>query len=185
MGLLRREVYSLSHILNSHGVSRRRATTVSCCATLIVEHEFADSVREVGALPFALAADSFSTTVGVGFRENGFEWVGRGSELMVCHMRRRDRMTRGVTRCAGGIPGGSVSGVGGFPRCAQRDFAARPGPRLFDCAPGPVIAGSLALKQGQHARRAVSRPRRELSVLQVLGQAAAPYSHEAGSSRPV
>ena len=128
---------------------------------LVVEYERANRLRELIALPPALASPS---ALARSFRRGGacgLDRIGGGAELVRGDMRHHRRLAGGIC----GMPSGSAQlscrSHGMATRRAglrHRDLAARPGPSLLDRLAGPRVRGLHQLEEVQNALCARGRP---------------------------
>src|SRR5438046_1636683 len=129
-------------------VEHRPANVVS--EPLVVQNEPADRLRQLFALPPALAPSSALPFTLRGGRTRGLDGVGRRTELVCSDMRDRRRLTGRVCGRPGGpaqIPGGPVRVAGRGARLGHRDLAAHPCPSLLDRPTWPRVGRPRRLEE--------------------------------------
>ena len=154
---------------------------------LVVEHEFPDLVRELGALPLALQATSRLALVFGRGRSRCPDRVGRGTQLVGRHMADRRGLAgsvRGMPCCSTQVPGRGVCMAGRRAGLRPRDLTPRPGTPEVDRPTRTVVRRPRLLEVVQHVLRAVSRPHREKAMIVVLEAPAATHGDEPADPGP-
>ena len=160
-------------------VERKPAQLVA--KPLVVEHKFSDLVGQLGALPLALQAASRLALAFSRCRSRRLDRVGRGTELMGCHMAHRRSLAssvRGMPCCPTQVSGRGVCMAGRRAGLSPRDLTPRPGTPEVDRPTWTVVLWQCLLEVVQHVLRAVSCPDRKEAVIVVLEAAAATHGDE-------
>ena len=162
-------------------VEHRPADFVS--QPLILQDEFANRIRELFALPTALAPARALTLAFGGGRTRGLDCIGRRTELVGGDMRYRRRLAGGIC----GVPSGAAQlscrrhGVTTRrARLSHRDLASRPGPSLLNGLAGPWVRGLYRLKKVQNVFCAYGGPQSQELVIGVRERPPAADGDETG-----
>jgi hypothetical protein len=138
---------------------------------LVVEHEFPDLLRELGALPPALQSAGFRAVICPRCRPNRPGRIRSGAQFVRRHVADGRRLAGGVCGmpcCSTQISGRRVGMAGRRASLGPPDLAPRPGPPKLDRAPRTVVLGSGLLEVVEYVLRTVGRPDRESVVIVVL-----------------
>ena len=151
-------------------------------APLVVKHQRADRLRQLGALPLALAPPGTLCLSLRRRRTHRLDRIGRGPELVggdVGHEGRLGSGVRGKPGCPTQRPRGGIGGATHRPGLHHLRLTARPGPRLLDCPPGSRIGRRDRLEKRQHVLGAPGCPQGEETVVRIGERASAPDRDEA------
>ena len=138
-------------------------TPTSRCrfATVVVEHEVADRLRKLLALPPALPAPcAVALAFGCG-SACGLDRVGGRSELVRGDVRDDRGLAggvRGVPRWPAQISGRGLCTAGRLAGLGHLDLAMHPGASLLDRLTWPWVLGPSRLEEVEHVLRAGCRP---------------------------
>ena len=131
---------------------------------LIVQDQLADRLRQLVALPAALAPAGPLALAFRRRRARRLDRVGGGSELVrgdVGDRRRLPGSIRGMARRAAQIPGRRHRMARRRAGLDHRDLAAHPGPRLLNSVTRARVRRLRRLEEGQDVLRARGGPRGE------------------------
>jgi hypothetical protein len=148
---------------------------------LVVEHELANSLRELVALPPALAS---SCTLALSLRRGstcGLDRIGGRAELVRRDVRDGRSLAGSVRRmpcCSSQIPGRAHGMAGRRASPGHGDLAARPGPSLLKCVSRPRVRTLRRLEEVEDMLRARCCPQGEEPVIRIGEDPATADRHE-------
>jgi hypothetical protein len=148
---------------------------------LVVEHEFADLVWKLCALPLALETTSLITLILGSRLPDRLDRVGSRAQLVGCHMAHRPCLSGGVGRLLRRAEHLSCRGVGGKGSLASfcpGDLAPCPSAYPFDRLAWTVISRSRLLEEVQNVLRTIGGPQCKKMVIGVRQGATATYGDE-------
>ena len=149
---------------------------------LIVEDQVADPHGQSIALPCAFPPTGLDLVDTGACRLHRPDPVGRGTQLVSCHVRRRCRLRRGLGRVPGRateVPRCRVGVARGRSRLGHRDLSPRPGTHELERVTRSIVSGSLALEQRKDMVGAVGGPKGEQVVVGITQRSAATDRDEA------
>ncbi len=151
--------------------------------SLVVEDEFANCLRELIALPTALASPG---AVALSFwrgSTHGLDRIGGRTQLVrgdVRDSRRLSGRVRGMTRCTMQISGRCHRMAARRASLCHRGLAACPGADLLDCLTWSRVISPIRLEEVKDVLGAARRPQREKSMVHIGQGPTAADRHEPG-----